>query len=328
MGYRSNLQQKGRFVAISQKPQSEDAQASRHQPPPMAPYDFFLYVVAVLSWSASWYALKLQVGVVAVEVSLFWRFVLAAAIMFLWTIAIRAPMRFSLASHLKFVLMGLLMFCLNFILFYHASKWLASGLLSVVFSLASVFNIIIAMIFLNLRPSANTVIGAVLGFSGIVLMFWPVIAGQSFDQYAALGLGLCIVATLSFCTGNFISASLQRDNVPVISASAWGMAYGAGLSGLIALVGGNEFLIDWRPTYLASLAFLAVVSSVIAFAAYLTLLGRIGSHRAGYATVMFPVVALAISSVLEDYYFGVLASIGLVLVLAGNIFVLKRSKDV
>ncbi len=297
-----------------------------HHAAHLAPLDYLLYALTVFSWSASWFALKLQVGVVPVQVSLVWRYTLAAAIMIVWALVARAPMRFPLAIHLRFMLMGAFMFCINFALFYYASAYIASGLLSVVFSLAAVFNILIAIVFMGLRPGANVLTGAFLGIIGIGMMFWPVIAGQSFNRQALFGLGLCVMGTLSFCIGNLVSATLQRKKIPVISASTWGMTYGAIISALIAVAQGDAFIIDWTPSYLISLVFLTIVSSVIAFAAYLTLLGRIGTARAGYATVVFPVVALVISTVVEDYHMTLLAGAGLVLVLAGNVFVLGSSR--
>ncbi len=288
--------------------------------------DYILFTISVLSWSASWYALKMQVGVVPVQVSLFWRYALAAVIMMVWAYFARAPMRYSLSVHAKFLAMGALMFCINFALFYHASAYLASGLLSVVFSLAAIFNIIIAVVFMGLKPGSNVIIGASLGFFGIGLMFWPIVAQQVFDTSALLGLGLCIVGTLCFCFGNLISASLQKSKIPVVSASAWGMSYGAAISAALALAQNNPFIIEWSASYLISLLFLSIVSSVIAFAAYLTLLGRIGSDRAGYATVLFPVIALLISTIMEDYHMSWLAGAGLALVLLGNVFVLGMAR--
>ncbi|MEP1443765.1 MAG: EamA family transporter, partial [Hyphomicrobiales bacterium] len=58
----------------------------------------------------------------------------------------------------------------------------------------------------------------------------------------------------------------------------------------------------------------------------LTLLGRIGAARAGYATVIFPIFALLISTVIEGYQWTALSLVGLVLVLVGNYFVLSRGK--
>ncbi|MBL4600881.1 MAG: DMT family transporter [Rhizobiaceae bacterium] len=290
----------------------------------MTPYDYMLYAATVGAWSISWIAIKAQIGVVPVQVSVFWRFALAAAIMIIWALLAKKPLRFPLKTHIKFFAMGAFIFCMNFALFYYAAPHLASGLLSVVFSLVAVFNIFIMAIIQKRLPASNMLLGAALGIAGIAMMFWPAIAGQTLNKYALFGLALCLLGTLSFCTGNLISASLQKQGISTVSASAWGMTYGALISAAIVTVQGKSFAIDWSIAYVGSLLFLAIVSSVIAFAAYLTLLGRIGSDRAGYATLMFPVIALVISIFLEDYQMSLLAGAGLVLVLMGNIFVLGR----
>ena len=109
----------------------------------------------------------------------------------------------------------------------------------------------------------------------------------------------------------------------MIAASAWGMAYGTLASLALALAKGEPFLFDTSVNYVASLLWLAIVSTVIAFASYLTLVGRIGPGRAGYATVIFPVFALLASTWLEGYQWTPLAVLGLVLVLSGNVFVIR-----
>ena len=58
---------------------------------------------------------------------------------------------------------------------------------------------------------------------------------------------------------------------------------------------------------------------MIGFTAYLMLVGRIGPERAAYCTVLFPIVALAVSTVFEGYQWTALAVVGLVLVVAGNL---------
>jgi drug/metabolite transporter (DMT)-like permease len=49
------------------------------------------------------------------------------------------------------------------------------------------------------------------------------------------------------------------------------------------------------------------------------LVGRIGPERAAYCTVLFPIVALAVSTVFEGYRWSALAALGLMLVVAGNL---------
>lgn len=293
---------------------------------PFEPLDYGLYGLTVLSWSASWFAIALQVGTVANEVNLVWRFSIATALMFAWALLSRRSLRFAAADHVRFAMLGVLIFSTNFLLFYYGALFLVSGLLSVVFSLASVVNMALGALILGERPSARVLAGGLLGFAGIGLMFYPEMARSGFSGGTLIGLGLCVAGTLSFCLGNLVSSSAQRRGLPLVPMNAWGMLYGTLWSALLALLFGRTFAIEPTLAYLGSLVFLAVISTVVAFAAYLTLLGRIGGARAGYATVIFPVVALMISTVLEGYQWTPYAVAGLFLVGAGNILVIRSGR--
>ncbi len=288
--------------------------------------DYALFAVVVFSWSASWYAIKLQLGEVAVSTSLFWRFAIAAVCMWIWVFVTSQKTLFPIRMHMAFAALGLFIFSLNFTLFYFGGSYLISGLLSVVFSLASIINLVMAAALARTMPRRKVAMGAVLGVCGIALMFWPEISGQSWTGTGMLGLALCVGGTVSFCIGSQVSAALQANSIPVIPASAWGMTYGAGFNLAFTLAQGQSLTIEWTTAYLGSLFFLAIVSSVIAFWSYLNLIGSIGAGRAGYATVVFPVLALIISALLEGYGFPAIAIAGLGLVLLGNVMVLGRSR--
>jgi drug/metabolite transporter (DMT)-like permease len=292
----------------------------------LAGADLGLYGLLVFCWGTSWLGMKYQVGVVAPEVSIVWRFGLAAPLMFAWAWLAGMPLRFGAKEHARFALAGILMFSTNFIFAYHGASTLTSGLVSVVFSLASVVNIVLGALFLGQRIEGRVALGAILGATGVGLMFVPdlMAAGGRHDVLA--GLAFSFGATLSFCLGNMVSALAQRRSIPVIPATAWGMAYGTLWTALLAAATGATFTLEWTARYLGSLAFLVVSATVAAFFAYLTLLGRIGAARAGYATVMFPVVALAISSFAENYQWSGPALAGLLLVLAGNGLVLSKPR--
>ena len=123
-----------------------------------------------------------------------------------------------------------------------------------------------------------------------------------------------------------MSQVLQRREVPMLSASAWGMAYGTVWSVVVATALGHPIAFDLSARYVGSLLFLIVVSTILAFWAYLSLLGRIGAGRAAYATVMFPVFALLLSTWLEGYAWTPLAALGVAFALAGNLFVLRGGR--
>ncbi len=292
----------------------------------MTSADLALYALVVLVWGTSWIGMRWQVGVVEPEVSALWRFALACPIMFAWALARGQSLAFPPALHARFAAMGVFMFSTNLILFYNGSLMVATGLMAVVFSLASVFNAVLGAVFIGQRLEARMLGAGLVGVAGVALMFAPEISGTTLNDRALLGLVISAAATLSFCSGTIVSAAVQQRGIPVLSSSAWGMAYGSAFLLVFSLVRGSPLIVDWTPLYLGTLAWLAVVASVMAFAAYLTLMGRIGAARTGYSTVLFPVVALAVSTVIEGYRWTPLAVLGLALVIAGNVMMLRGSR--
>ena len=118
-----------------------------------------------------------------------------------------------------------------------------------------------------------------------------------------------------------VSAAAQRRDLPVMGSTAWAMLYGASLMLALSLIRGQELAIEVSWQYIGGGLWLAVFGSVLAFTAYLTLLGRIGASRAAYATVLFPPIALGISTVVEGYQWTWSALIGLPLVLVGIVLI-------
>lgn len=288
----------------------------------MERYDYALYAITCFVWGTSWLGLRMQLGTIAPEVSLVWRFALAGALVFLWAIWARQNLRFGWREHSLFAAMGFFLFSTNFLLFYYGGIDITAGLLAVVFSLASIINFVIGIAFMGQRAEPRRLGGAVLGALGIGFLFWPEIAGTTLNREVLIGLGLCICGTLCFCIGNVLSARAQKRGLPILATNAWGMAYGVTWLLVLAMVQGHTFAVEPTVSYLGSLVWLAVFSSVIAFWSYLTLLGRIGGARAAYATVIFPLIALASSTLFEGYQWTIFAFIGVGLALFGNVLVL------
>lgn len=281
--------------------------------------NLLLYVSTVLIWGTTWIAIKWQLGAVPPSVSIAWRFGLAAIILFALLRIMRRPIwpprhawRFLFAQ-------GFALFCLNFLCFYYSERVVPSGLVAVVFSLAPLLNSINGRLFMG-RPLQPTVIaGAFLGLIGIVCLFVPQMAGHLGDRAEWLGLGVAFLGTLCFSTGSLLSSRMQSLGLHPFVTNAWAMLIGASILTVGSALAGLSFKLDPDVRYLGALGYLAVFGSVIGFTAYLMLVGRIGPERAAYCTVLFPFVALAVSTVFEGYRWSALAVIGLVLVVAGNL---------
>jgi drug/metabolite transporter (DMT)-like permease len=286
----------------------------------------FLYAITVLVWGSTWFAIGYQLGVVEPEVSIFYRYAVASAALFIWCNIRGLSLRFNLKYHLWFALLGLLLFCLNYILAYHAQVHITSALAAIIFSSMLWMNIGLARLLFGVRSTGRVLLGALFGIVGIVVIFAPEVEAVTLSDGMFYGMLLALAGAFSASCGNMVSQAAQKRTLPVVQSNAWGMFYGALITGFVALVSGHEFNFDATFTYIASLAYLAIFGSVIAFGAYLTLLGRIGAHKAGYATVMFPVVALLLSASFEGLHLNASILGGTTLVLLGNLLVLRRSR--
>ena len=287
-------------------------------------YNTILYLITVLIWGSTWLAIKFQLGVVAPELSVAYRFGLAASILFIFSLVRRLPLRFNLKSQAYFALQGFLLFSLNYILVYMAESYLTSGLVAIIFSGIIILNIIFGSIFLRNPIHLRVVFGGLVGLLGLSLVFWPELRSFDLSSGIVLGIGLAVVAAVSASLGNVVSARNQRNELPVIQTNAYGMLYGAIFMFVLAIFRGAQVQIEPTVGYLMSLLYLAIFGSVIAFGSYLTLLGRIGLDRAAYVTVLFPIIALLLSTLFEGLTWGNLQLAGVVLVLVGNALVLNK----
>lgn len=285
-----------------------------------------LFVGVVFIWGSTWLAVKFQVGNVPPEASVAYRMGIAAIFMFGWVLVRRLPLKFSLRAHLYMVLQGALIFSTNFFLFYHAAAYMTTGLIAVVFSTASAMTLLVNAILMRRSPSVRVLLGAALGVLGISIVFWPELARFSLASSAGLGVILSFGGTLCFSLGSIVSARNRKAGLSVSGNTAWAMLYGTALLICFLFFSGKHFVFDARAAYVVSLMYLSIIGSVVAFAAYFALLGRIDAERAAYATVLFPIVALTLSTFFEDYHWTGIAVTGVLLTLTGNVLVLKQPR--
>ena len=259
----------------------------------------FLYAITVLVWGSTWFAIEFQLGIVAPEVSIVYRYAGASLLLFAWSRVRGLRLAFGLRDHGRFVLLGLLLFGLNYILAYRAQIHISSALTAIAFSTILWMNIINARLFFGIRAGRRVLFGALLGVAGMFTLFAPQISALALTDTVFYGSMLAVLGALVASLGNMVSQASQRAGLPVVQSNAWGMLYGTIITGVVAVYQGQDFAFDWSAGYLGSLLYLTVFGSIVAFGAYLTLLGRIGAHKAGYAMVMFPVVALILSALFE-----------------------------
>lgn len=285
-----------------------------------------LFAIATLIWGSTWLAITFQLGVVEPEVSVVYRFALASVILFVWCAARGERLAFPLRTHAWLALQGATLFGLNYMGVYLAERHVASGLVAVAFSTLVFIVPIGARVAYGTPVQARVVAGALIGVTGIASLFLPELRAASAGGSAALGIVLALGSTLIAAIGNLVTVRLQRDKVPAIGGTAWGMGYGAATASLIAWAEGLAWTFDGSAAYIASLVYLSVFGSIIAFVTYFKLIARIGASRAAFTAVAIPVVAMVLSTVFEGYRWTATAAIGAALAFAGNYLALSAQR--
>ena len=275
-------------------------------------------------WGSTWIAITFQLGKVAPEASVFYRFALAALLLFLYCRARGLSLAFNRRQHLVLAAQGVLMYGVSYILVYYAESHVLSGLVAIGYSASPLLNMLGVWICFGTPLSWRVSAGALLGIVGIALVFWPEFDKLSSNNNGVLGIVYTALAVITSAAGSVVASRNHKLGLPIWQAMAWGMLYGAIFSLVITFAVGKTLAFEFSLPYAASLLYLTVFGSILAFAGYLTLLERIGAGRAGYIGVMVPIVALVISAFFEGFTWHLITVFGIALSLAGNVIVLRK----
>ena len=287
---------------------------------------FVAFIACVLIWGSTWYGIEFQLGVVAKEWSVAYRFGLSALLLQAWCMFRGMKVDFGLREHLAAAGMGVFLFGANYLMVYTGTEYLTSGLVAIAFSLLSLMNLLSARVFLKTPIQPKVLAAAFLGVVGLSLIFGPEIAQFSFGNGTVIGLAFCIGATVLASFGNTIAASETAKVLPILPFTALGLFYSTIFNTLVALASGEPMAFDPRAPYVISLLLLAILGTIVAFTVYLWLIGQVGVARAGYVAVMAPLVAITISTIFEGFVWTPAAIAGLALVMTGNALMVRLKR--
>ena len=283
-----------------------------------------LFVACVAIWGSTWLAIKFQLGHVAPEASVFYRFLLASLLLFGFCLARSLRLAFSVSQHLWIALQGVFMFSVSYIFVYYAEEHVVSGLVAAGYSTSPLLGMLGTRVAFRTPITRAVSAGSVLGIAGIVLVFWPQFGQIQGGGDTALGAFFTVLAVVTSTVGSLVAQRNYQTQMPLWQTMAWSMLYGSlfSLAWLLAL--GKPLGFDATVGYIGSLFYLAILGSIVAFAAYLTLLKRIGAARSGYIGVMVPIVALVISAAFEGFRWNAFTWVGIAISVAGNVIILRR----
>jgi drug/metabolite transporter (DMT)-like permease len=213
---------------------------------------------------------------------------------------------------------GLFLYSLNYTLLYMAQAHIISALLALMSSCIIYINVVLRRWWLKEPIRKEVVIGATFGLIGIVCLFVPEFSKVSMDAALAIGLGIAFVSFFCASVGNVISERILTSGTPVIQMNFYAMSYAMVLLFITSLLAPGDIVIPTSTSFYLSLVYLALFGSVFAFGAYMKLLKQMGADKAAYVVLVYPMVALVISTFFEGYQWTMLSVVGVIVVLMGN----------
>jgi drug/metabolite transporter (DMT)-like permease len=205
----------------------------------------------------------------------------------------------SLKQLIRFTWMSVLMFVVSNGFSTWSVQYIPSGLGAVIGAISPIWIALFSLVlFRDTRINWTTALGLVLGFGGILIIFYDYLDALLNSQFS-LGIILGLIATMTWALGTLFTVRHAKDLDPYYSIG-WQMFLSGIILTLTARVSGQHIPIREIPsTAWYSIAYLVIVGSIITFAAFIYALKRLPAAQASIYAYINPIVAVVIGALLN-----------------------------
>ena len=280
----------------------------------MTAWSAALYALLCLIWGSTWLAIKIGLVGIPPVLSAGMRFTLSAALVGLVLAVRRRPLRLTRDDRICVLLLGLLVFWLDYAAIYWAETRISSGLTAILFSTMPLMTALLSSVWMRSEVlNRRKLAGIGVGIAGTALLFWPherLEPSQALGMVAALGATLCAAI-------NLVAMKRYGAQSDPFVLNFLGMSIGAAC--LVATSAALEpwTSVAWSRSNLLALSYLSVFGSLVAFSIYYHLIKVMDATIVSLTTLIFPIVALALGHIFLGEEVSATAVVGIATVLAG-----------
>lgn len=283
------------------------------------------FLICAIIWGLTWIAIKYQLPYVDSSAAVFYRFIVSSCVMFITCYFTKISLlKFSRAQHFRFASQGLFIFCINYLLTYWATSMATSALIALAFTSIIFLNMFGARLFLNIPFEKKVVVGGILCLIGMACISWNEYLNIGLHPSSLWGFLIGLLGTASASAGNLVSYLNKKDNVPISANNSWAMLYGSGFSLFACLILGKSLHVDVTAPFVISFFYLSIFGTVISFWAYFKLIENIGPAKAAFTSIASPIIALIVSTFVEDLTWSLYLALGATFCIMGNLVALLR----
>jgi drug/metabolite transporter (DMT)-like permease len=253
------------------------------------------FAIVYLVWGSAYFAIRVGVHDFPPFLMAAIRFLIAGIAVYGWRIA-RGDRSPTPRQWLSTLLLGFLIFILNFGMVFWASQRVPSGVTGVMMALMTVFVALTEIFVLRTqRLSLRLALALLAGIAGVAVLMSPSLhlGGAPIDRAGALAL---ISASLGMAIASAIMRRLPLPESKLMSSGAQMLTGGLMLALLSALMGELHGFDPRAVSFKAwmALAYLVVAASIVTFTAYVWLIHHQSPTKAGTYAYVNPVVAVLI----------------------------------
>jgi drug/metabolite transporter (DMT)-like permease len=285
------------------------------------------FIIFTAIWGSTWIVIRDQLGVVPPQWSVTYRFTIAAVAMAILAKVKGRSLLLDRDGMRAALLIGFIQFCVNYNSVYLAERHITSGIVATISALMLIPNSLLGWAFLGQRPGKRFAAGSAVAVAGIGLLCIHEFRSSSAPAPEVVaGIGFTLLGLMAASVTNVYQAREQLRRHHLASLLAWSMAIGAVIDGGFAWALTGPPVFTDRTGYWIGVLYLGVFASALTFSLYFPVVRKIGPGKAAYSSVLVPVIAMAFSTVIEDYRWTAIAIAGAVLTLAGMLIAISRGR--
>lgn len=276
------------------------------------------YILITLLWGSTWVAIRIGLDSLTPMFSVGLRFFLASIFVYLVMKIYKVNLQTDSLSIKLYLFLAFFSFIIPFSMVYWAEQFVPSGLTSVIFAVFPFFVILFSWLFMpNSQVGIYKLIGVLIGFIGITVIFWPDIS-LDFSEYslgmiAILGSSAIqgLVAVIIKKHGSKLNP-LSMNFVPLLIAGIVLIPVG------LIFEDSQSLVFDFKA--ISSILYLAFFGTVITFTTYYWLMQKINVVILSLSTFLTPIIALLLGVFVMHEKFTNYHFAGSSLVLIGILF--------
>jgi drug/metabolite transporter (DMT)-like permease len=274
-------------------------------------------VIVALLWGILWPLTKSVLPDIAPVTFVALRFAASAVLMLLASLPMKQPLVPVRGERAWLGFVGFWQFAANVGLAGIALQYLGAGRASILVYTMQLWALPLGWLILGERITARALLGALVGFSGLILLLNPRVLNWH-DHRIILGYGIALVSAVSWGLGACLYR-IRRWQTPFWTQASWQVLWSAIAIAVASVLLRVEHRVTWTSAVIWVLAFSIVGPTALAYWWWSKSLTVVSAARAGQLAALVPITAVLLSAIYTHEHISLSVGISAALIITGTV---------